>query len=146
MKILVSTLLCASALFAADPPSIETLMENGHWRRAREASEANYKAHPNDARANYLMARVWQRFDNVEQTQRYAEAAVKFDSTSKASNAYHRILGEALRDLANDLLKTDASYGYLALARIASIEKDTGKLETLYIKAVEANPKNFDAR
>ena len=45
--------LCA---IAADP-DVESLMRNGHWKRAREAAEAYFRSHPNDARRAYWLAR-----------------------------------------------------------------------------------------
>ena len=49
-------------------------------------------------------------------------------------------------DVANEILKVDPARGYLALAFIAQREKQNDKLEGLYQKAVEANPKNVQAQ
>lgn len=89
--------LALSAAAAPDAPSIDTLMDNGHWKRARAAVEASYKANPNDAHVNYLMARLRQRYGNLDDAAKYAEAAVKLDP--KVS-AHHRILGEIYGDQA----------------------------------------------
>src|SRR5258708_1145118 len=48
-------------------------------------------------------------------------------------------------EVAKELLKVDPARGYLALARIAWKEKEFAKLESLYQKAAEANPKNYEA-
>jgi len=48
-------------------------------------------------------------------------------------------------EIANEMVKTDGARGYLALAYIARQEKQNDKLETLYQKAVEADPRNFEA-
>jgi tetratricopeptide (TPR) repeat protein len=49
-------------------------------------------------------------------------------------------------ETANDLLKIDPARGYDALARIAQTQKEDGKLEDLYKKAVESNPRSYEAR
>jgi len=49
-------------------------------------------------------------------------------------------------DFANELMKIDAARGYLALAYIASNEKEDAKLEALYQKATESNPRNLEAK
>ena len=45
----------------------------------------------------------------------------------------------------NEIMRIDASRGYLAQAIKANIEKQPALLEGLYLKAVEANPKNYSA-
>jgi len=77
--------------FGVDPDA-ETLMRNGHWKRAREAVEAYYRAHPNDAREAYLLARVRHAFESFAEEVKYAEMAVRLDSKP---SAYHRELGLA---------------------------------------------------
>jgi tetratricopeptide (TPR) repeat protein len=77
--------------------NIDALMDNGHWRRARVLADATYKANPNDARANYWMARVAQRYGHLGDAVKYAEAAVKLDPRA---SAHHRVLGEILGDQA----------------------------------------------
>jgi len=76
---------------AADP-DVESLMRNGHWKRAREAAEAYFHSHPNDARGAYWLARARRAFDDFIEAARYAEMAVRLDP--KAS-AYHRELALA---------------------------------------------------
>lgn len=193
-------LLLATALMAANPPA-DSLIENGHWKRARDAAEAAYQANPNSAQANYWMARVRHVFHKLDEAVKYGEAAVRLDPKS---SAYHRELGEIYADQADnvsflkqiglarkirvefdaalaaapsdpnnlfdhmqyfqeapgiaggdkkkaaqvaaDIMKVDAARGYLALAYLAKKEKQDGKLEELYRKAVESNAKNYDAR
>jgi tetratricopeptide (TPR) repeat protein len=48
--------------------------------------------------------------------------------------------------MADDEVKSNPSSGYLSQARIATIEKDSGKLDGFYRKAAEADPKNYDAQ
>jgi len=48
--------------------------------------------------------------------------------------------------LIDEIARLDAARGYLAQARAAQIEKRTDGLESLYLKAVEADPANYSAR
>jgi tetratricopeptide (TPR) repeat protein len=67
---------------AAEPgaaPSVESLMENGHWKRARVQAESDYKANPGDARAAYRLARIRQTFGNLDEALKLAESAVALD-------------------------------------------------------------------
>jgi tetratricopeptide (TPR) repeat protein len=176
-------------------------MRNGHWKRAREAAEAYFHSHPNDARHAYWLARARRSFDNFSEATKYAEMAVRLDP--KAS-AYHRELAQAYLhqvetssmlkaigmmrkcrdeldaalaidarapdnlfekmdfllqapgiaggdkkkavDLAERLLKIDPARGNLALARIAVKQREFGRLESLYQKAAEVNPRSYDAQ
>jgi len=47
---------------------------------------------------------------------------------------------------AEEILRIYPARGWLAKARIARKEKQTGQLESLYLKAVEADARNYDAR
>ena len=49
-------------------------------------------------------------------------------------------------ETAQEILKINPARGYLALAHIARSEKEDAKLEDLYKKAVEADPKHYEAR
>jgi tetratricopeptide (TPR) repeat protein len=182
-------------------PDAQPLLDNGHFKRARELAEAVVRAHPNDARAAYLLGRVRHEFGNFDQAVKYSEMSVRLDP--KAS-AYHRELGEIYADqaetvsifrqlglarrcraefeaalviapkdpdnlydqmlfflqapgvvggdkkkafeIANEMVNIDPARGYLALAHIARTDKEEGKLEDLYKKAVESNPRNYEAR
>jgi tetratricopeptide (TPR) repeat protein len=186
---------------AAAEPDLETLMQNGHWKRARVLAEAGYNTHPNDARAAWLLSRVRHQFQDGDDGVKYAELAIRLDPKV---GAYHRALYEAYMDqiqkaavftrlgmihkmraeldtaallapkdpdtltleivhlvnapamaggdkkkaaeIANEMVKSDAAAGYLALARIARAEKEEGKLEGLYQKTVESDPKRYEAR
>jgi tetratricopeptide (TPR) repeat protein len=200
MRNTILFMLFAVAARAAEP-NVESLIENGHWKRAREAAQAMYQAHPNDARAICLLARIRHEFGNLEEAVKLAEGGVRLDPKSSAC---HRELGEALADqadkvsflkklslarrihpefdtalslapkdpdnifdqiqyleeapgvvggdkkkaaqLANELLTIDKTRGYLALAYLARKEKEEGKLEGLFQKAVESNPRNHEAQ
>ena len=83
------------AVVQAAEPDVESLIANGHMKRARALAEAGYKAHPNDARANYLLARVRREFKSMDEAVKYAETAVRLDPKS---SAYHRELGKVYFD------------------------------------------------
>ncbi len=182
-------------------PDAESLMNNGHWKRARSLAEEVFKAKPNDARANYWMARVRREFKLLDEAENYAVSAVRLDP--KVS-AYHRELAKVYFDqiesasvftaislakksraeldtarelaandpavlydqvlffqqvpgmaggdkhravqLANSLLQIDPARGYLALAYIARKERHEDQLGDVFQKAIEANPRDFDAQ
>src|SRR5580700_175757 len=67
----IALLLALPALAAAavpgSVPSIDALIENGHWKRARAQAEADYKANPKDARTVYRLARVRHVFGNLDE-------------------------------------------------------------------------------
>ena len=196
-----TVLVVCLALHAAPigGPEPESLMANGHWKRARAAAEAAYKANPNDARASFWLGRSLHAFDNLDEAQKLLEAALRLDPKS---SRYHLELGEIYADqaakvsvfrqiglahkcrdqfdaalaiaprdpdnlfdrmlyylqapgiaggdkkkaveLAAEIAKIDPARGFLAQARIALVDKQD--VESLYRKAVEADPKNFDAR
>jgi tetratricopeptide (TPR) repeat protein len=88
--------LLALPCLCADP-SIQTLIDNGHWKRARAAAEAAVRANPNDAQAAYYLARAREEFGNIDDGIKYAELAVKLDP--KLAGA-HRVVGELYGDKA----------------------------------------------
>src|SRR5690348_1872915 len=102
--VLIGVTLCAGE------PAAQSLIENGHWKRARDLVEAEYKAHPNDAHATYLLARVRHEFGNLDEAVKLAEAAVRLDPKS---SAFHRELGEAYADQAGRV----SMFKQLGLAR-----------------------------
>jgi tetratricopeptide (TPR) repeat protein len=50
------------------------------------------------------------------------------------------------RDLADKITTLDPSEGNLSHAELAELEKDAGQMESFYLRAVQANPRNYDAR
>jgi len=50
------------------------------------------------------------------------------------------------RDLADKITALDPSEGNLSHAELAELEKNPGQMEAFYLKAVQANPKNYDAQ
>ena len=85
--------LALSAQTAA--ADVETLMRNGHWKRARQAAEEDYREHSKDAAAAYRLGRARHAFLNLEEAINYGELAVSLDPKV---DAYHRALGEAYED------------------------------------------------
>ena len=199
MRAIVAILIGSSLLHGGDPDP-ETLMQNGHWKRARDVAEASYRAHPQDARAAYWLARVRDQFGEHEEALKYAEQAVQFEPKNAS---YHRELADVYGNIglkssvfkqvglarkcrteldaasamnpkdvdnleaqmvyyleapgivggdkkkalaiADEMTKLNPARGYLAHADIARKEKEEGKLEQLYQKAVEADPRNYGA-
>ncbi|HEV8039675.1 MAG TPA: tetratricopeptide repeat protein [Bryobacteraceae bacterium] len=200
MRTVLLLVLFAITLPAGEPDA-QVLFDNGHYKRARDLAEANYRAHPNDARATYLLAMVRHVFAKFDEAVKYGETAVRLDPES---SPYHRELGEIYADqadtvsifkqlglarkcraefeaaiaiapkdpdnlydqmlyflqapgvvggdkkkaldIANDMAKINPARGYLALAHIAGTQKEDSKLEDLYKKAVEADPKYYESR
>src|SRR5271157_2216830 len=89
-------LLLALPGLCADP-AIESLMDNGHWKRVRAAAEAAVRANPNDARAAYYLARARQEFGNLDDGIKYADIAVRLDPKFAPAQ---RIIGELYGDKA----------------------------------------------
>ncbi len=181
--------------------SPETLIEGGHYKRARALLEPLVAQNPNDARTACLLAKVKGNFNDLDAALKLAEKGVTLDPRSAAC---HFVLAETVGTIAEranvlrqiglakrfkkeidatlaldpkhldalfDLLRyytlapgimggdkqkagatlhlirqIDAARGYLAEAWLAQREKQTGRLETLYRQAVEANPGHYQAR
>ena len=49
------------------------------------------------------------------------------------------------RQLANEIARIDSSKGYLAKARLARVHNQSDQVERLYLKALKADPTNFEA-
>jgi len=116
----------ASAAVPGSVPSIDALIENGHWKRARVQAEADYKAHPNDARTVYRLARFRQVFGNLDEAAKLAETTVGLDPK----------YGPAQREL-GDI--------YCSQAEKASVFKQIGlahKCKAAFEAAVSLDPKD----
>src|SRR5437868_10736393 len=96
MRVYLLLLWSVSSAYSVEP-KVESLIENGHWKRARDFAEAAYKTNPNDARANYVMARVRHEFEKLDDAAKFGEAAVRLDAKSSPA---HRELGEIYADQA----------------------------------------------
>ena len=185
----------------ADGASPRDLIEARRWKQARATLEPYVKAHPNDAEACALLARVKMIFKEPDAALRLAERAValqprndayrwrvaavvgemaaeasvfkqlglgrRFKREADATLALNPRHVEALDSLmifylkapgimggdtrkayalADEILKIDKGAGYLAKVRLAHEAKQTDRVEGLYLKAVEADPDEFDAQ
>lgn len=195
---LVALLLMAIPLVAAEP-TIEELLEAGHYKRARAAAERRLKADPNDAEALYALGRIKLDTGDSEGALQFGQKVVALDA-SKAK--YHYLLAGAngqmaehagvfkqlglarsFRREAEQALALDPNYiearfglmefywqapgiiggdkkkayamaqeiqrlnparGFLALAELATKEKEFTKAGELYFKAGEADPSNYN--
>jgi len=85
------TLLAVCAVASAHAETLDELVENSHFRRARPLVEQRLKMNPNDARANYLLARINEAFGDRDRAVALLEKAVALDARNAG---YHALLGE----------------------------------------------------
>jgi tetratricopeptide (TPR) repeat protein len=71
----------------------ETLIEAGHWKRARAIVEPRIREYPRDALANFLLSQIRNAFGDHESPLAFAENAVSIDGSVAK---YHRQVAEAL--------------------------------------------------
>jgi tetratricopeptide (TPR) repeat protein len=72
----------------ADPDtSVEQLIEQGHWTRARAALEPQIAARPDDPALHRQMAKVCQVFGDLDAAKSHAERAVKLAPNDAAAHA-----------------------------------------------------------
>ena len=95
--LVVGSMGVASATWAAEDAA--TLVEQGHWRRARAAVEAALAAKPDDAVARAQHAEVLQAYGENDAALKEAEKAVELAPQSAAA---HYRLSEVLGDMAGD--------------------------------------------
>jgi tetratricopeptide (TPR) repeat protein len=89
VKSVTLLVVCTAGFTGAE--TVDELVENGHFRRARPLVEQRLKANPNDARANYLLAKIREAFGDRSGAVALLQKAVAFD----AKNAdYPALLGE----------------------------------------------------
>jgi len=69
----------------------ESLIEQGHWKRARAIVEDRIREAPDDALANFLLSQIRNAFGDRESPLRLAEKAVALDG---GAARYHRQLAE----------------------------------------------------
>jgi tetratricopeptide (TPR) repeat protein len=74
---------------SAQAPSPESLIEAGHWRRARAAAEALLRTSPNDPMAQFLTARCLDAAGDLDGALTLAEKASKRDP---GNAGYHALL------------------------------------------------------
>jgi tetratricopeptide (TPR) repeat protein len=68
-------------------PSVEALIDAGHWRRAQAAAEAMLKANPNDAQAQLLTARCLDAAGDLDGALALAEKASERDPRNPDGHA-----------------------------------------------------------
>jgi len=84
-------ILCAAGLYAADTP--QALMDDGHHKRLRAIAEQQYRDHPNDAEALWMMSFVKLSWDDHKTALELAEKAVAADPKNPR---YHLALAQAV--------------------------------------------------
>lgn len=115
----------------ADSPNadVSSLIQAGHWKRARAILEPQVKAHPQDARACYLLAQVKMALRDLDGALTLAQRAAELDPKS---SDYHLALGQNFGRL--------AAQASIFLAGPLAI-KFRKEVEI----ALELDPKNLDA-
>src|SRR5262249_52695845 len=80
---IVAIFLCVARASSGDDvsggTSAESLMESGHYKRARALLEVRLKANPNDAYARYLESKIKQSFGDLPGAIAAAERAVALE-------------------------------------------------------------------
>ncbi len=135
--ILISTLFFGASAFnlasttaeAADP-SLDVLIQEGHWKRARPLAEQQYASQPDDARAAYQLSQVKEAFGDLDGALPLAEKAVALDGSNAA---YHYQLAAVCGEKA-DVASFFQKAGW---AKRFKAEAD---------KAAALDPKNVDTR
>jgi tetratricopeptide (TPR) repeat protein len=121
-------LICLAASIVSAQTAAD-LIDAGHFKRARPVVEARLKSNPNDAEANYNMARVQRAFGDKDGALKSVEKAIELDA-NKAP--YHALLAELIGDAASNA----SMFKALGMARQVRKELDT---------ALTLDPKNFEA-
>lgn len=123
--------MCCSAatLPSGTDPAIESLLDAGHFKRARAILETRYKANPTDPVTTFLLSRVKMAYDDAVTAIPLAEKAVAGD----ANNAdYHTNLAHVYGWLSGE----PPAIKQLGYVRSLKKEVDT---------ALSLNPKQIDA-
>lgn len=127
MRFFPLLLLLATALFAQDAP--DTLLRDGHFKRARAVLDARFKVSPNDAETLWLMSRIKHVYGDLDAAQQFAEKAI---AANNKDARFHLRLAEVVGDKAvrASLLRQ------ISLARAFKKELDA---------SLALDPKNPDA-
>jgi tetratricopeptide (TPR) repeat protein len=199
LRLIAVVLLCSSAA-AAEDGSPESLIEADHWLRARALVAPLLKTNPEDARANFLMARCLEAASRYDEALTFAEKATRLDPKNadyhvmlslvygrqaiqaglvRKLGLAHRIRRESetalqlnpnhvearlilieyfyqapgflggnkakARRLAEEVVRLDPVRGNVAQASLARRDRKPELVESLYTKALEANPRSYQA-
>lgn len=126
-KIFLFVLLFAlTSLAAAQSP--KSLIEAGHYKKARASLQAQLAKNPNDAQALYLMSRIKRAFRDESVAMALAEQAEKIDGNN---SDYHCQVAE----LSGEKAQKAGMFERMGLARTMKRE---GEL------ALQLNPKNVE--
>lgn len=138
----------------------------GKHDEALQLAEAAVKANPNKAAYHLQLADVlsedinkaglFKKMSLAKRVHSELEAALKLEPKNTdclfgIMTYYEQAPGIAgggkdkAHRVAEEIGRIDASMGYMAQAQLAREEKQTDKLEGLYLNAVKADPKNFQA-
>jgi len=122
--------LASPAAVSAEDLSLDALIKEGHWKRARPLAEQQYTSHPNDAHAAYQLSQVKEAFEDLDGALPLAEKAVSLDGSNAA---YHYQLGAVCGE------KADAAsfFQKAGWAKRFKAEAD---------KAAALDPNNVDTR
>ncbi len=134
-RVLAVALCLLNAAHAFDPtkPVLAdptTLMEAGHWKRARALVDPRFRAHPNDAETLYLEARIKTAFGAPDEAIKLAERAFELN---KNNVNYHGALAQLYGDKAQK-----ANF----LEQIVLARKVKGHLDD----ALALDPRNWQTR
>ncbi|HUQ49439.1 MAG TPA: hypothetical protein VM056_01900 [Terriglobales bacterium] len=117
--VLFVLLLFIPAAFAQQPSNLLSLLEDGHFKRARTIADQRIRQNPKDAEALYAMGKIRQAYNDREGAHSFAERAVAADG-SKA--AYRCLLGEA----AGNKAQRAGTFSKFGLARTVKKEAEAG--------------------
>lgn len=130
----LATLLAAALAhsLSAQIPLLESLIEAGHWRRARAAAEALLRTSPDDPMVQFLTARCLDAAGDLEGAQALAEKA----SASDPRNAgYHALLAylHARQAQGAGILRQAALAGRIRKGAERALALDPRSVEALVI-------------
>ena len=126
---IVLACLCLAPVRATDP-DIRSLLDGGHFKRARALIEPRVNANPSDAEAAAALARVRAVYGDIDTAQRLAETAVKLRPDVAE---YHWQLAQVVGNQAENanVLRQ------IGLARRFRLETET---------TIKLDPKHIEAR
>ena len=130
---LVSLYAFAAILPAPNSDSVDTLIESGHWKRARQAVDARLKANSNDAQAHAWLSKIDSSFGDLSGAIDEAERAVALNPKNAA---FHGQLAEAYALMAD---RSTVMKGVLYARRMkkeiaAALAIDPNHLDTLLVQ------------